>query len=190
MSDGPHRSLPMRRPWQRVAERADKRSFTPEEISRALGPALEQDCRDELRPDFLNGVRRIVEEPSLFQETVVTGLEEFQAQAGAGLERAVIDRVSCLCALSPADMDGLAVMKEAVKGALQNVANQRARQVEEHYLREASTPRAANVRDRLESAANCTDFGALAERILGIDPQGAPKPPLRQTGLDDGVSLR
>ena len=190
MSDGPHRSLPMRRPWQRVAERADKRSFTPEEISRALEPALEQDCRDELRPDFLSGLRRIVEEPSLFRETVTAGIESIQAQAGAGLERAVIDRVSFLSALSPADMDGLAVIKEAVKCALQNAANQRIRQVEEHFLREASSPRAANVRDRLEAAAGCTDFTALAERILRTEPQGVPKAPLRQTGLDDGVILR
>lgn len=190
MSDGPHRSLPMRRSWQRVAERADKRSFTPEEISRALEPALEQDCRDELRPDFLDSLRRVVEEPSLFRETVTAGIESMQPHAAPGLERAVIDRVSFLSALSPADMDGIAVMKEAVKGALQNAANQRARQVEEHYLREASSPRAANVRGRLEEAAGCTDFGALAERILGIDSQAAPKAPLRQTGLDDGVRLR
>lgn len=189
MSDGPHRSLPMRRPWQRVAERADKQSYTPEEISRALEPALEQDCRDEVRPDFLNSLRRVVEEPSLFRETVTAGIEALQAQAGAGLERGIIDRVSFLCALSPSDIDGLAVMKEAVKGALQNAANQRGRQVEEHFVRETSSPRAINVRERLEAAANCTDFAALAERVLGIEPQGTPKAPLRQTGLDDGVRL-
>ncbi len=189
MSDGPHRSLPMRRPWQRVAERADKRSFTPEEISRALEPALAQDCRDELRPDFLSSLRRVAEEPSLFRETVAAGIQAMQAQAGAGLERAVVDRVSFLTALSPADIDGIALMKEAVKGALQNAANQRARQVEEHYLREASLPRAANVRDRLEAATGCTDFASLAERVLGIEPQGSSKAPLRHTGLDDGVRL-
>jgi hypothetical protein len=182
--------MPMRRPWQRVAERADKRSFTVEEVSRALEPALEQDCWDELRPDFFSRLRGVVEEPSLFRESVVAGIEAMQPEAGAGLERAVIDRVSCLCALSPADMDGLAVMKKAVRGALQNAANQRIRQVEEHYLREGSSPRAANVRNRLEGGRDCTDFAALAERILGIAPPGAPKAPLRRTGLDDGVSLR
>jgi hypothetical protein len=69
MSDGPHKSLPMKRSWRRVAECADKRSFTVEEVARALAPALEQDCRDELRPEFVRSLRRVVEEPSLFPET-------------------------------------------------------------------------------------------------------------------------
>ena len=190
MSDGPHKSLPMRRPWQRVAERADKRSYTAQEISRALEPALEHDWRKEVRPEFLSSLRRVVEEPSLFKETIASGIEALKPQASAGLERAVIERASFLTAVSQADLDGIAVIKEAVEGALQNAANQRAWQVEEHYLREASSPRAANVRSRLAEGTDCTDFEAMAERFLGIAPRGPAKAPLRHTGLDDGVTLK
>ena len=42
MSDGPHRSLPMRPWWRRLAERADRCAFGVEEVADALVPALEQ----------------------------------------------------------------------------------------------------------------------------------------------------
>ena len=43
MSDGPHRSLPMRQGWKRVAERGANDNFTTEQIAAAIVPALEQD---------------------------------------------------------------------------------------------------------------------------------------------------
>lgn len=41
MSDGPHKSLPMRRAWRRLAEYADNRNF-------------ERDCRGEVGCSFLD----------------------------------------------------------------------------------------------------------------------------------------
>jgi hypothetical protein len=187
MSDGPHRSLPMRPSWRRVAERGDKHAYTAEEISRALAPALEQDCRDDLSREFLSGVRRVVQEPSLFRDDVAARLEALRPQAGSGIGRAVLDNVGLL---SPAEGDGFAVVQEALKAALMDRANRGARQVEEHYLGEASTPRANNVRGRLDDGIGCTDFDAIATRVLSIDPKRPPSAPLKQKGLDDGVSLR
>ena len=85
MSDGPHRSLPMRRRWQLVAERADKRSYTVAEITDALVPALEQDCRDEMSPEFIAGLRRVAEEPSLFSDGAAARLESLRSLAGSGI---------------------------------------------------------------------------------------------------------
>src|SRR6266850_1284782 len=102
MSDGPHRSLPMRPAWRRVAERGDKRAFTLEEISQALAP-------------------------SLFRDDVATRMEALRPQAGAGIGRAVLDNVGLL---SAADADGFAVVQEALKAALIDRANRGARQVE------------------------------------------------------------
>jgi len=62
MSDGPHRSLPMKRNWKSVAERADNRSFGVDDISTAMIPALAGDCQDEIRPGLIDRVRGIVEE--------------------------------------------------------------------------------------------------------------------------------
>jgi hypothetical protein len=187
MSDGPHRSLPMRRAWQRVAERSDKRAFTAQEISEALAPALEQDCQAEMPPAFLAGVRKIVTEPSLFAGDVEARLEPLRPVAGSGIGRTLIENVA---ALSAADAIDVTLVQEALKLALQDHANRGARQVEEHYFREASAPRASNVRGRLEEGISCTDLDALAERILKVDPKQTPRTPLKRTGLDDGVSLR
>jgi hypothetical protein len=52
MSDGPHRSLPMRLGWKRVAECGDNRAFVSEEVSEAIVPALEQDCHAEMAEPF------------------------------------------------------------------------------------------------------------------------------------------
>ena len=187
MSDGPHRSLPMRPTWRRVAERADKRAFTPEEISQALAPAVEQDCRDDMSSEFLSDLRRVVEEPSLFEDDAAARLEALRPQASSGLERTVLDNVSLL---SAADVDGFAVVQEALKAALMDRANRGARQVEEHYLRKSSAPRANNVRGRLDDGIGCTDFDAVAARVLSVDPNRPSSTPLKQKGIDDGVSLR
>ncbi len=176
----------MRRRWQRVAERAANAAYNAEDVGAALVPALEQDCREELRPGFMAKLRQMGEKPVLFKEVVAGEIAVLRSEAAAGLERAVLDNLACL---SETEMAGFALLKGAVAGALQTALNQRSRQVEEHYAREDSRPRAANVRGRLEEAGNCADLAAIAERVLGISPDKVPAKLRRKTGLDDGVQL-
>jgi len=177
----------MRRAWRHVAERSDKRAFTAQEISDALAPALEQDCHAEMPSAFLAGIRRIVTEPSLFGGDVAARLQPLKPEAGSGMGRLLIENVAIL---SAADADAVGLVQEALKRTLQDRANRGVRQVEEHYFRESTAPRANNVRGRLEEGIGCTDLGALAERILKVDPKQTPSAPVKRTGLDDGVSLR
>jgi hypothetical protein len=186
MSDGPHRSLPMRRRWQVVAERADKRSYTVEEITDALVPALEQDCRTEMSPEFIARLLRVAEEPSLFTDVATARFESLRPLAGSGIARSVLDNVA---PLSATDLKGWSLICESVKAAVNDRANKGVRQVEEHYLRKESAPRANNVRGRIESGIAGTDLDALVARVLSADPAGAPRAPAKQTGLDDGVIL-
>jgi hypothetical protein len=186
MSDGPHRSLPMRPAWRRVAERGDRPAYTPREISDALVPALEQDCRSELTSEFLAGVRRVVQEPSLFKDDVAARLESLRPLAGSGIGRAVLENVG---PLSVGEADAFGVVKDALAAALLDRANRGARQVEEHFLRKASAPRAGDVRGRLEKAIGGTDLDAIAGRVLRADPKRKLGAPAKQKGLDDGVDL-
>jgi hypothetical protein len=140
-----------------------------------------------MTPEFLRGVRRVVEEPSLFPNAAAQRLETLRPQAGAGIGRSFLDNVSLI---SSSDVDGVTLIQEALKAALIDRANRGARQVEEHYLRSASAPRANNVRGRLEEGIACADLNELAARVLSVDPKTAPRAPLKQKGLDDGVSLR
>jgi hypothetical protein len=187
MSDGPHRSLPMRRAWRHVAERGDKGAFTIQEISEALVPAIEQDCHADMTPGFLAGVRQILEEPSLFGNDLAARLEPLRSEAGCGIGRVLLDNVALL---SAADANAFEIAQEALKAALEDRASRGARQVEEHYFRESSNPRAQNVRERLEGAISGTDFRAMAERVLSVNPRPTPAIPVKRTGLDDGVNLR
>ena len=101
----------------------------------------------------------------------------------------LMDEVPNLGLLSAADADGFAVVQDALKAALMDRANRGARQVEEHYLRESSAPRANNVRGRLHDGISCLDLEAIAARVLSVNPKRPPDAPLKQKGIDDGVRL-
>lgn len=190
MSDGPHRSLPMRPTWQRVAERADNHAYTLEEVSAAMVPALEEDCRADISPEFVRELRATLErrDSSLFKKEIALHFDDLRSRAVSGMEHAVFDNVS---AISDADTAGADLLLNALEAAVSDRAARGARQVEEHYLRRSKTSRALEVRSRLEAAIAGTNRGAIAARILGVDqPRTPSKPrPQKKSGLDDGVKL-
>ena len=50
MSDGPHRTLNMRRPWKVLAERADSTAYSHADVVACLAPAVLSDWMGEVRP--------------------------------------------------------------------------------------------------------------------------------------------
>lgn len=186
MSDGPHRSLPMRRPWKTVAECADNAAFEVEEIRETILPALENDCRREMRREFLDELGKVCadQEGSLFKPDMRPALEALRRNANAGIERLTLDHALHAAANGTS---GRGVAEKALGQALKDRGASAIRQVEEHYLRNSSARRAHNVRDRMEQAISGADVGAAARRVLDGKDSG-PKPAKRQ-GLDDGVKL-
>lgn len=187
MSDGPHRSLPMRKGWKRVAESADNQAFGTDEIRDAILPALEEDCRGEISPEFFSSLRRVCadQEASLFKNDVAPSLEGLRNAAGAGLARVVLNYALQQAARGNSAKD---IPESALKDALMDRAARGARQVEEHYCRESTTPRANRVRERIEQAIGSADIDAVARRILDPESKSGTQAPRRQ-GLDDGVKL-
>jgi hypothetical protein len=188
MSDGPHRSLPMRSGWKRVAECGDNRAFAPEEISNAIIPALEQDCRDEIPPAFLDALCTAFreQEASLFKDQMGQQLEALRRTAGHGIGRTLLEHA---IQVSESGKTGLDVPLKAMTDALTDRAARGARQVEEHYCRAADAPRAHDVRARIEEAIGTAAIDGLARRILKLDPGPSGRPRLKKQGLDDGVWL-
>lgn len=188
MSDGPHRSLNMTRAWKRVAERSDKRSFSCEEVSESLVATLEKDCRREITPGFLDTAWRIFSdpEPSLFITKISEQLETLRRQAGSGIGRSVLDQAILGAERGKTGREGLV---EAVKNALIDRAAKAKRQIEEHYCRESSNPRADHVRTRMEEGISGAAFDGLARRLLRVELAMEKQSTLKQ-GLDDGVRLR
>jgi hypothetical protein len=187
MSDGPHRSLPMRRGWKRVAERGDKRAFASDEVSDAIIIALEQDCHREMPAPFLDAAWRIFSdpEPSLFAVQISPQLETLRQLAGPGIGRLVLEQAILVAERGKTGMAGLV---EAMTNALTDRAAKGARQVEEHYCRESTTPRAKRVRARIEEGISGAVVDRLARRILKVEQTHGLRPTMRQ-GLDDGVKF-
>ncbi len=61
MSDGPHRSLPMRNGWRKLAERAANTNFEPTEISEAIPIAIKDDWDAEGCDQTVRELRDILE---------------------------------------------------------------------------------------------------------------------------------
>ncbi len=189
MSDGPHRSLNMRRGWKQLAERADKKAFAPQEICDAIPMALEQDWRAEVPRRLLRQVRATLEDDqsSFFEDQRPKTLEVLRGNtAGSSLATMFLD-----CAIQEAagGKAGDQVTRDAVRGALMDRTARGIRQVEEHYYRESTQNRAMNVRERLESGVAQTNIPAIVDRVTGTDKSASPRMPVKQTGLDDGVQL-
>ena len=187
MSDGPHRSLPMRRWWRRLAERADKCAFDVEEVADALIPALESECLNELAPAFLQRLRRVFAEPGLFGPAESPQLEELSAQTQTGLGRRVLDNVAVL---SPTEATDSNFLQRALENTIHSEAQRYFRQIEEHYRRRSSASRAQRERDRLNEALGRADVSVVARKLLEPDgSRSVSRVPLK-TGLDEGVRFR
>jgi len=177
----------MRRGWTRVAESADNEAFGADEIREAILPALEEDCRGEIGPEFFSSLQRVWadQEASLFKNDVAPSLEALRNAASAGLARAVLNYALQQAALGNGPKD---IPERALKDALIDRAAKGARQVEEHFCRESTTPRANKVRERIEQAISSADIGGVARRILDPESKSETQAPKRK-GLDDGVKL-
>ncbi|MEO9338867.1 hypothetical protein ABFT80_15725 [Mesorhizobium sp. SB112] len=186
MSDGPHKSLPMRRHWRDLAERAAKAAYSAHEVCEALPHALQKDLREAP----LTAIRDILSggQGSLFTHDEVERLEAVrQASTRSAASNVVID-----CAIQ-AVSDGLtgdAAYRAALESACEERVRSGFRSVEEHYHREANVHSARYVRDRLDAACKQCDFKTIASGFMsaGKPPHGAVRLP-RHTGLDDGPNL-
>lgn len=189
MSDGPHRSLNMNRSWKRLAECADNRAYSLDDVAGAFLPALDQSCREEVPEGVWRRLARIFgdQQQTLFAEQRVEQIAALRSQvAGLPLGCALVDAAVHAASKGPATDDAL------IKAAAQALAQRAARgnkQVEEHYYRKSNEPRTEKLRERLESALRKTPLDTLARQHLSMG--AAPKVPRsgKQAGLDDGVQI-
>jgi hypothetical protein len=189
MSDGPHRSLPMRKAWKELAKRGDKRAYDAAQVSEAVPYALASDWKNEVSP------------------RLITALKNVFAGQGNSLRMAeiAIDQLEAAKSLAAGSVFGMSAVswsiqlvhegrtdREALYEAVGLAAKERGfagtRQVEEHYLRESTERRADGVRTRLESAVS-----GLSPREFGaqlIDAQSPPQmTPKKRSDINDGVPL-
>src|SRR5690606_21784567 len=148
MSDGPHKSLPMRRHWKDLAERAAKAAYSANEVCEAIPHVLEKDLSEAP----LTAIHDIlsVSQGSLFTDDKIDRLEAVRQKS----VRSAASNLAIDCAIQ-ALAEGM-TGDAAYRAALENTCAERLRggfrSVEEHYLREAGARSARFVRDRLDAS--------------------------------------
>lgn len=190
MSDGPHRSLPMRKEWQRLAERADKPAWTQEEVTEAMPSALDSDWREDGCDEVVASLRAILgvgTQGALFVDDAMGELDRARRQLtnGAPLRRLIIDHVQLALANGDRPADAL---KNGVESALRERAARARYQVEEHFHRKTHEERALGVGKRIEDAMSRCAFDALARHYIGEVSSHQTRLE-KNKDLDDGVAL-
>lgn len=190
MSDGPHRSLPMRRHWKVLAERAANVVFSPEQVCEALPFALK--C--EIGGAALKKVCEIlVDSPrqrSLFDSAQTERLARLEgvraAFRGSAATNVLVD--SAVVAVR-GGMSGEGACRSAVLGALDETTRSAMRSIEEHYQREATSERARYTRDRLDATRKQCDFDAVTRDLLAPDSSNRTPKLSQRSGIDEGPEL-
>ena len=190
MSDGPHRSLPMRRAWKELAKRADQRTYNSAQVREAVPHALASDWNNEVSAPLIAALKNVFAgryNSLRFPEIALDQLEAARTLAAGSVFGT--NAVSwCIQLVHEGRMD-LDALYEAVGLAAKERGFAGTRQVEEHYLRQSSQRRSDGVSARLESAVSGLSEGKLGAMI--IDPQpGARSAPRKRTDINDGVPLQ
>lgn len=163
MSDGPHRSLPLRRHWKTLAIRAARAAYSVFEVGEALGHALKK----ELLEAPLAEICQVIDgkgQGGLFRDPRLDRLESLRYDCrGSAAANILID---CAVDAVNAGMTGRQARISVLKDALAGYSFSVNRSIEEHYLREAGSNSAGFIRNRLEAAYNRCDFDNIASEML------------------------
>jgi hypothetical protein len=189
MSDGPHKSLPMRQAWKQLAKRGDQRTYDSEQVAEAAVHAIAGDFKNEVSGALINALKDV-----FIRKGNSLGLPEIALHQ--------LDEAKALAAGSVFGMNAVAwsiqlvdegrLNKDALYEAVGLAAKERGfanlRSVEEHYLRESNQRRADAVSARLTCAISRLPDGKLGSML--VDPQpAAARGPRKRTNLNDGVPL-
>lgn len=189
MSDGPHKSLPMRDGWRKLAQRAANTNFEPTEISEAIPVAIKDDWNAEGCDQTVRELRAILEDDrqgALFgqeREDKIGALKDVSA-AGFPFRRMLIENIT---QAAEDGQDAANAVQTGVERALAERIVRGALQVEEHYLR-SGREGAQSIRSRIGQGVANVSLKSLSDQL--INP-GSSSPPLpsKRDGIDDGPPL-
>jgi hypothetical protein len=187
MSDGPHRSLPMRPAWRGLSARADNQNHTRDEVADALMRAVRSDFRNEVSPAHVTALRRIFDRDGNalgMREIALAQLKEAAPLASGSVFGSKLQEWASLAA-SEGKLTR-AAFEEAVRKAALESTYGGIRQASEHYVRKSTDRRADRLEGRLRDAAAHLKAATLGARLLA--PVGARRS-IRRAGLDEGVAI-
>lgn len=192
MSDGPYKSLPMSKSWKDVAEHAHKASFSDEEREQSMCVALRKDVLRNVGQDYINAIGNILvdqQQGNLLADQAATEIDNISSQYSQSPLR---DTMSAnIQAALYSGNSGEDALVEGVNLTLQDYGRGRARQVEEHYKRDARTQsereKTVSVREIMARTLSSPAVGNLGKEIVGFVRGNALQTQLvKSSGIEDG----
>tara|TARA_B100000378_G_scaffold235587_1_gene202105 strand:+ start:4661 stop:5239 length:579 start_codon:yes stop_codon:yes gene_type:complete len=190
MSDGPHKSLPLRHGYQRVAAWAYKPAFSINQVCEAAEVALFRDVAIEVVPTIkpllaiVDGQDLLSLASSMHEQLdrlrVDPAVDTLAANAVEGAQMALREGYA-----------GLAAVEKGLASALAERLAAGGRAMEEHYLVKAGPGACQQMRRRMNETitqmANKGTFDRMAKSILGDRSVSVARTPTIHDGVDQGV---
>jgi hypothetical protein len=189
MSDGPFRSLNLRRWWKAVAERADLEASDCAEISELIEIAIEKSWKRDVPKQLLDQVVAILydRQSSLFSDTMMARLEALRPNAaGHAMGQKLL---ASAIYLVEAGQVSQASVSDLVETTVRGAVADHSRSIVDHCLRKSSSTRALGIRNKIESGMMQIDVNRLVSRFTN-GSSITTKEVRRHDGLDDGVSMK
>jgi hypothetical protein len=188
MSDGPYKTLKMSPKWKALAKLAGNSAHAAEEVAEAVPAALVADW-GEIGPGFLRQVRAALGDDDrgmLLPEVAKQEVQRLRSQAANPMQALLADNAQDVLRDG---YRGAEAFEEATAATLAERADRGVRQVEEHYRREASQGKAADIRARLTDSVAAANLRSLAAGLAGGVSTRALTAATDRSGIDEGVSL-
>jgi hypothetical protein len=188
MSDGPHRSLRMRKPWKELAKRGDQAVYDSSEVITAATAALASDFKCEVSWHLIRALKSVFLGFNNSLRMVDAAIDQLKiAKAKSDNSVFASNAIAWSMQLIRENKFGLDAFYEAIGLAAKQRGFAGVRSVEEHYLRESNSKRADRVGQRLTSAICSISDGKLGIALAG--PQQDAVDVGKKAGIDDGVPL-
>ncbi|KQV41236.1 hypothetical protein [Rhizobium sp. Root1204] len=194
MSDGPHKSLPLRPRYRKLAEWASKPAFAITQLCEAAEAALLRDATIELAP-AMRQFMSIVDGNDLFSRLpdLVQG-QLSQLRDDPAIQPLAASAIECAQMAVHAGLNGRDAVREAVATALTERLSANSRSSEEHYLVKEGRGASLDIRVRLAQTVDAMDangsFSRMALSIIGDTSATVLRAPSVHDGLDEGVPLQ
>ena len=189
MSDGPHRSLKMRKHWRELAKRGDQHAYDDEQVLEAAANALNIDFKNEIKWQLIDALKSVFTGKNNSLGLPEIALEELRlAKSLAAGSVFGMSAVEWSIELIREGRFGLEAFYDAIGLAAKMRGFANVRSVEEHYLRESSVQRASHVSKRICGAITNISEAKLGQ-LLATPESVGPRRLRKRTNLDDGVSL-
>ena len=190
MSDGPHRSLPMRKPWKELTKRGDQSTYDSEQVAEAATYALASDFKNEVSWSLVKALKSIfagIDNSLMAPEIAIQQLHDLRPLAagsvfGSNAVEWSIQLVNEGRLESDAVYDAIGLAAKA-----RGFAN--IRSIQEHVLRKTNQHRADGVAIRLGKAINGLPESRLGAMLLDDREQKRRRRLKKNTSLDEGVPL-